>query len=179
MEVVGQAATGREALEMFEQLRPDVTLIDLRMPDMNGVEAITAIRKMHKAARIVILTTYDGDENIHRGLKAGAQAYLLKDVEDAELLQTIRAVHAGRKYIPPRVGARLAERVETPELSEREQEVLRLMARGRTNREIGLELHIAEGTVKFHINHILAKLGANDRTEAVIIALKRGLASLD
>jgi two-component system NarL family response regulator len=179
METVGEAGSGREAVALFRLHRPDVTLMDLRMPDMDGVEAITTIRAEFPAARIILLTTYDGDEDIYQGLRAGARAYLLKDVPCEELLETIRMVHAGQKCITVEVGARLAERIDGPELTEREREVLRLMATGRSNQEIGAALFITEGTVKFHVNNILSKLGVNDRTQAVIAALKRGIASLD
>ena len=179
MEVVAEANNGREALEKFRHHRPDVTLMDLRMPEMDGVEATAAIRGEFPTARIILLTTYDGDEDIYRGLRAGAQAYLLKDTPCEEILETLRAVHAGRKCITLEVGARLAERTSLPELTERELDVLRLMAKGKSNREIGGDLCITEGTVKFHINHILNKLGVGDRTQAVIAALKRGLAVLD
>src|SRR5579871_4733612 len=168
MEVVAEANNGREALEMFRQHRPDVTLMDLRMPEMDGVQATTAIRAEFPAARIILLTTYDGDEDIYRGLRAGAKAYLLKDAPCEELLETIRLVHAGQKRITQEVGMRLAERMEGPDLTERERDVLRLMAKGRSNQEIGTALSITEGTVKFHVNHILNKLEVNDRTQAVI-----------
>jgi len=179
MEPVGEAADGREALEMFRAHRPDITLMDLRMPEMGGVEAIEAIRGECPAARIILLTTYDADEGVYRGLHAGARAYLLKDAPCDDILETIRSVHAGQKRITTEVGAKLAERAEYPELTERELEVLRLMARGMGNQEIGTALFIAEGTVKFHVNHILSKLNVADRTHAVITALRRGLASLD
>lgn len=178
MTVVGQASDGRDALEIFRQLRPDVTLMDLRMPDMGGVAAITAICGEFDDARIIVLTTYDGDEDIYRGLRTGAKGYLLKDAEPEKLLEAIRAVNRGQKYIPPTVGAKLAERMGNPELSERELEVLRLMATGKSNQEISAALCITEGTVKFHVNNILSKLGVKDRTQAVIAALKRGIASL-
>lgn len=179
MEVVAQAANGREALQLFREQRPDVTLMDLRMPDMGGVDTITAVRSEFPHARIIVLTTYDGEEDIYRGLRAGAQAYLLKDTPCDELLDTIRHVYAGHKRISREVGAKLAERTGFSELTERELDVLRLMVRGMSNQEIGADLSIAEGTVKFHVNHILNKMGVNDRTQAVIAALRRGLASLD
>jgi two-component system, NarL family, response regulator len=179
MEVVGEAGNGCEAVALFGKHRPDVTLMDLRMPEMDGAEATTTIRAEFPTARIILLTTYDGDEDIYRGLRAGAKAYLLKDAPCEELLETIRAVHAGEKRITLEVGAKLAERMEGPELTEREREVLRLMATGRSNQEIGTALYITEGTVKFHVNHILNKLDVTDRTQAVIVALKRGIASLD
>jgi DNA-binding NarL/FixJ family response regulator len=179
IEAVGEAGNGQEAVAMFRLCRPDVTLMDLRMPEMDGAKAITAIRAEFPAARIILLTTYDGDEDIYRGLRAGAKAYLLKDAPCEELLETIRRVHSGQKCITIEVGAKLAERIEGPLLTDREREVLRLMAVGKSNQEIGAALFITEGTVKFHVNHILNKLGVNDRTQAVIVALKRGIASLD
>ena len=178
MTVVGLACNGREAVELFRQHQPDVTLMDLRMPELSGVEAIATICAEFADARIVVLTTYDGDEDIYRGLRSGAKGYVLKDAEPDELLAAIRAVHNGQKYIPPAVGAKLAERIGSPELSERELEVLRLMARGKSNLEISTALSIAEGTVKFHVKNILSKLGVGDRTQAMIVALKRGIITL-
>ena len=178
MAVVGQAGTGPEALALYREHCPDVTLIDLRMPGMSGVETITAIRRQFPATRAIILTTYDTDEDIYRGLQAGAKAYLLKDIGRQVLLETIRAVHAGQTPVSSEVGAKLAGRLGYEQLSDREMEVLRLMVRGLCNQEIAGALFIAESTVKFHVNHILSKLNAGDRTQAVITALKRGLASL-
>lgn len=183
MVVVGEAGTGLEALALYGEHRPDVTLMDLRMPGsdglgMNGVETILAIRHQFPAARTIILTTYDTDEEIYRGLQAGAKSYLLKDVSRQILLETIRAVHAGQTPVSSEVGAKLASRVSYEPLSEREMEVLRLLVKGLSNQEIAGALFIAESTVKFHVNHILSKLNAADRTQAVITALKRGLASL-
>ena len=178
MTVVGQAGTGPQAYSLHRQHRPDVTLMDLRMPEMGGVETIAAIRRQSPAARAIILTTYDGDEDIFRGLQAGAKAYLLKDVDRQVLLETIRAVHAGQTPVSSEVGAKLAGRLGYEPLSARELEVLRLLVRGLSNQEISGTLFIAESTVKFHVNHILSKLNAGDRTQAVITALKRGLASL-
>ncbi len=179
MVVVAQASTGSEALALFTELRPDVTLMDLRMPGMNGAETIVAIRQKFPAARVIILTTYDTDEEIYRGLQAGAKAYLLKDVGRQVLLETIRVVHAGQTPVSSEVGAKLAGRIGYEELSDRELQVLRLIVKGMSNHEIAGTLFIAESTVKFHVNHILSKLNAVDRTQAVITALKRGLASLD
>lgn len=179
MEVVAEASNGQEAVALYGRHRPDVTLMDLRMPEMDGIEAITTIRRESPTARIILLTTYDGDEDIYRALRAGAPAYLLKDAPFSEVLQAIRAVHAGQKHITVEVGAKLADRAGHPELTEREMDVLRLLVQGKSNLEIAADLCIAEGTVKFHINHILNKLGVDDRTQAVIAALKRGLASLD
>jgi len=180
MTVVARAADGRAAVTLAREHRPDVILMDLRMPALNGVEAIREIVGGGDAtSRIIVLTTYDGDEDIHRALKAGAKAYLLKDAFREELLAAIRAVHAGRRHIPPQVASRLAERMGSDELTEREIEVLRLVASGKSNREIGEALRIAEGTVKAHVNNILNKLGANDRTHAAMIALQRGLFRFD
>ncbi|WP_392535333.1 response regulator [Nostoc sp. C117] len=178
MTVIAQAEDGQQAIEAFREYQPDVTLMDLRMPKMGGVEAIMVICTEFKQARIVVLTTYDGDEDIYRGLQAGAQGYLLKDSKLGELLNAIRAIHNGQKYIPPEVGAKLLQRMTNPELSERELEVLRLMAQGRGNQEIGTALSIGESTVKSHVNRILSKLGVSDRTQAVITAVKRGIVSL-
>lgn len=178
MEVVAQAATGIEAVQLFQQHQPDVTLMDLRMPEMNGVEAIVAILEEFSNARIAILTTYDTDEDIFRGLKAGAKGYLLKDSKMVELIDAIRKLHAGQKYIPPAVGAKLAERMSYPQLSDREREVMQLMCQGSLNPEISETLCISESTVKFHIGNIFSKLGVSDRTQAVLIALKRGVPNL-
>jgi two-component system NarL family response regulator len=183
MAVVGQAGTGLDALALHEKQRPDVTLMDLRMPGsnglgMNGIQTVLAIRKKSPAARAIILSTYDTDEDIYRSLAAGAKAYLLKDVGRQVLLETIRAVHAGHSPVSSEVGAKLANRVSYEELSDRELDVLRLLVVGLSNQEIASSLFITESTVKFHVNHILSKLNVGDRTQAVIIALKRGLASL-
>ena len=180
MTVVAEAATGREAVAAYRAAQPDVVLMDLRMPEMTGVEAIGAIRGEFPGARIIVLTTYDGDEDIYRGLQAGARAYLLKDAPRDELLDAIRAVHAGQSRIPPAVAARLAERVLAgPQLTPRELEVLRGIVAGQSNKEIGAALSIGEGTVKAHVNNILGKLGVNDRTQAVTTALQRGIVHLD
>lgn len=176
--VVGQAYNGREAIALYQQHQPDVTLMDLRMPDISGVEAIAAIRAKFPDARIIILTTYDSDEDIYRGIQAGAKGYLLKGSQLEELLIAIRTVHRNQPYIPPQVGAKLAQRMTMPELSDRELEVLQLMAKGKTNPQISADLNIAESTVRFHINHILSKLGVSDRTQAVITAVSRGIVSL-
>jgi len=179
MEVVAEAANGKETVQLALQQRPDVLLIDLRMPQLNGVEAIHAIRAEWPQARMIILTTYDGDEDIYRALQAGAQAYLLKGMPRTELLDTIRAIHAGHKRIPPEVAAKLAERISASQLTERELEVLQLIVAGQSNKEIGNSLSITEGTVKAHVNSILGKLGASDRTQAVTEALRRGIVHLD
>jgi DNA-binding NarL/FixJ family response regulator len=179
MQVVGEGGDGLEAVASFQKHLPDVTLMDLRMPRMSGVEAITAIRAEFTGARIIVLTTYDGDEDIYRGLNAGAKGYLLKDAEPDELLDAIRAVHQDQSYVSPSVGAKLAERMQMPELSDREVEVLRLLATGKSNQEIGKTLSITERTVKFHVNNILSKLEVRDRTQATLVALKRGIAALE
>jgi DNA-binding NarL/FixJ family response regulator len=179
MTVVGEAGTGEAAIAQFRALQPDVTLMDLRMPELGGVAAITAIRQEFPAARIIILTTYDGDEDIYRGLQAGARAYLLKDAPREELLDAIRAVHAGQTRIPPAVAAKLAERMMGgPELTAREVEVLAQIVAGASNKEIGTALGISEGTVKAHVNSILGKLGVTDRTQAVTTAIQRGIVHL-
>ncbi len=178
MEVAAEAATGREALAQFKLKRPDVTLMDLQMPDMGGIEAIIAIRAEFPNARIVVLTTYTGDVQVLRALKAGARGYLLKGRVNAELLEVIRCVHGGRKCIPPEIAAELADHAAEDELSAREIEVLRLIAAGNGNKEIAARLSITEETVKNHVTHILAKLGANDRTHAVTIGIKRGFIEL-
>ena len=178
MTVVAQAEDGQQAIALFLEYQPDVTLMDLRMPQMGGVEAITAICAEFKQARIMVLTTYDGDEDIYRGLQAGAQGYLLKDAKPHELLNAIRMIHSGQKYVPPEVGAKLVQRMSNPELSERELDVLRLMAQGMNNLDIAAALNIGESTVKSHVNRILSKLGVNDRTQAVIVAIKRGIVYL-
>ena len=179
MALVGQASTGHEALALYCQLRPDVTLMDLRMPGLSGVETIFAIRRQVPAARVIILSTFDAEEDIYRSLQAGAKAYLLKDVGRRILLEVIRAVHSGQSPVSPDVGAKLAGRIGYEQLSDRELEVLQLMAKGMSNQEIARALFIVESTVKFHVNHVLSKLNAGDRTQAVITALKRGLARLE
>jgi two-component system NarL family response regulator len=178
MQVIAQAENGEQAIALFEEHQPDVTLMDLRMPDVEGVAAIGAIFATAKSARIIVLTTYDSDEDIYRGLQAGAKGYLLKETEPDELLNAIRTVHRGQQYIPPDVGAKLAQRLSNPELSERELEVVHSLAQGMSNAEIAAALSIGEGTVKSHINRILNKLDVNDRTQAVIVAVKRGIVSL-
>jgi two-component system, NarL family, response regulator len=178
MRVIAQAENGQQAIDLFREHQPDVTLMDLRMPEVHGVEAIGAIRAESKSARIIVLTTYDSDEDIYRGLQAGAKGYLLKETEPDELLNAIRTVHRGQQYIPPDVGAKLVQRLSNPELSERELEVLRSLAQGMSNAEIAAALSIGEGTVKSHVNRILNKLDVSDRTQAVIVAVKRGIVSL-
>jgi DNA-binding NarL/FixJ family response regulator len=174
MLVVGEAANGREAIEMFRSRRPDVTLMDLQMPDVNGIEAILAIRQEHPQARIIVLTTYEGDALARRALKAGVAGYILKDMIRTELLDAIRSVHIGKRYIPHRIAAELADHYAEDDLSEREIEVLREVARGTSNKIIASHLSISEATVKAHMQNILLKLGASDRTHAVSIATTRG-----
>ena len=178
MKLVAEASTGREALEQFRKHRPDLTLMDLEMPDMNGIEAMIAICAEFPEARIIVLTTYKGDVQVLRALKAGARAYLLKGLLRKELLETIRAVHAGKKRISPEVAAQLADHVADDTLTAREIEVLRLIAAGDANKLIAGQLSITEETVKSHVGNILSKLGASDRTHAVTIGLKRGIIEL-
>jgi DNA-binding NarL/FixJ family response regulator len=174
MLIVGEASNGREAIQMFRSQRPDVTLMDLQMPDLNGIDAIVAIRQEHPQARIIVLTTYEGDALARRALKAGVVGYLLKDMIRTELLEAIRSVYAGSRYIPQKIAAELAEHYTQDDLSEREIEVLREVALGTSNKTIATRLFISEATVKAHLQNILAKLGASDRTHAVSIATVRG-----
>ena len=178
MKLVAEASTGREALKQFRKHRPDLTLMDLQMPEMNGIEAMIAIRSEFPEARIIVLTTYKGDVQVLRALKAGARAYLLKGLLRKELLETIRAVHAGQKRIPPDVAAELADHAVDDALTSREIDVLRLIAGGNANKLVADQLSITEETVKGHVKNILSKLGASDRTHAVTIALKRGIIEL-
>jgi len=178
MTLIAEASNGREAIEQFRKHRPDVTLMDLQMPEMNGVDAMIAICAEFPASRIIVLTTYTGDVQVMRALKAGARAYLLKGLLRKELVETIRLVHAGQKRIPPEVAAQIAEHATDDSLSSREIEVLRLVSGGNANKEIAAQLSITEETVKGHLKNILAKLGANDRTHAVTIGLKRGIIDL-
>jgi DNA-binding NarL/FixJ family response regulator len=178
MELVAEASTGREALDQFRNHRPDLTLMDLQMPDMGGIEAMITIRDEFPEARIIVLTTYEGDVQVLRALKAGARAYLLKGFLRKELLEAIRAVHRGEKRIPPEVVAILADHVVDEALTSREIDVLRLIAGGNANKLIGNQLSITEQTVKGYVKNILSKLGASDRTHAVTVALKRGIIDL-
>lgn len=174
MELVGEATNGIEAIELFRRLRPDVTLMDLQMPKMNGIDATIKIRKEFPRARIVVLTTYSGDIQASRALRAGAVGYLLKAMLRTELIETIRTVHAGRRRVPPEIASEIAEHISADELSWREIEVLRKVAAGCSNKIVADHLQISEDTVKGHMKSILAKLQANDRTHAVTIAMKRG-----
>jgi len=178
IKLVAEASNGREAIAEFKQHRPDVTLMDLQMPEMSGIECMIAIRSDFPNARIIVLTTYPGDVEVHRALKAGARGYLLKGQVNKDLADVIRAVHAGKKRIPPEIAIELAEHTSDDDLSPREIEVLRLIAAGNGNKEIASRLLIAEETVKSHITNILTKLHANDRTHAVTTALKRGVIRL-
>jgi DNA-binding NarL/FixJ family response regulator len=178
MVLVGEASNGREAIDRFRQLRPDVTLMDLRMPDMNGIDAITAICREFRNARIIVLSTYAGDAQAAAALRAGASGYLLKSLVRAELLDTIRAVHAGKRRVPPEIATEIAEHVADDSLTERETEILKGVAAGKSNKRIAAELDISEGTVKTHMKSILPKLDASDRTHAVMIALRRGILDL-
>src|SRR5712664_114607 len=171
MLLVGEAANGREAIQLFREHRPDVTLMDLRLPDMSGIDAMIAIRTEFAEARVIILTTFEGDVEIHRALQAGARGYLLKSMPPRELLEGIRQVHAGKKRIPPEIVAQLAEHLSDEDLTPREVEVLKEVAGGNRNRDIAERLFISEETVKVHVKHVMEKLGASDRTEAVSIAI--------
>jgi DNA-binding NarL/FixJ family response regulator len=178
MQLIGEAANGREALEQFRTHHPDITLMDLQMPEMSGIDAISAIRGEFPEARIIVLTTYAGDFQVSRALKAGARGYLLKGMLRQELLETIRAVHAGRKRLSAEVAAEIAEHAADGVLTPREIDVLRLIAEGNANKEIAGKLSLTEETIKGYVKNILAKLGVNDRTHAVTIGLKRGIIDL-
>jgi len=179
LKLVAEAANGKEAIDAFRTHQPDVTLMDLQMPEVDGLEAIVAIRREHPDARIIVLTTYTGDMQVLRALKAGARAYILKGQVHKELLDTIRAVHAGHKRIPPEIAAELADHATDDQLTGREIDVVKLIAVGNGNKQIADLLSIGEATVKSHVTNILSKLGANDRAHAVTIALKRGIIELD
>ena len=176
--IVGEASSGAEALERFRQLRPDITLMDVRLPDKNGIDAMVSIRSEFPNARVIMLTTSEGDVEIQRALAAGAQGYILKSMPPKDLVEAVRTVHAGRKRIPATIAAHLAEHYADEDLTAREIEVLQQIAGGNRNRDIGDRLFISEETVKVHIKHIMEKLGASDRTQAVAIALKRGIIHL-
>jgi len=178
MRLVGEASNGREGIQQFRALRPDVTLMDLQMPEMNGIDAISAIRGEFPEARIIVLTTYAGDVQALRALKAGARGYLLKNLLYKELLDTIRAVHAGKKTLSPEISYQLADHATDEPLSPAEISVLRLIAAGNGNKQIAHQLSVTEETVKGRVKNILSKLGANDRTHAVLIGLKRGIIEL-
>ena len=175
MTVVAQAGTGEQAVELWRQHKPHVTLMDLRLPGMSGVEAIRVIRREYPRSRVVVLTTYEGDEDVHQALEAGAQGYLLKGMSPDVLLDALRRVHAGNRVLPPPVARSLDSRAPCSDLSAREREVLVLIAQGRNNKEIGATLSITEGTVKCHVTMILSRLGVSDRTQAVVAAVQRGI----
>ena len=179
VEVVGEAADGVEAIAQFRKHRPAITLIDLRLPRMGGVEVIQRLRTEEPQARFIVLTTYDGDEDIYRALKAGAKAYLLKGMTTEELVTAIRVVHAGKSHIPPSIAERLAERVGSEDLTQRELDVLEQIVNGKSNKEIGSELEISEATVKTHVNSLLSKLNVTDRTQAATAAIRRGIVPLE
>ena len=178
VDIVGEAADGLEAIERFHALRPDITLMDLRLPKLGGADVITQLRIADPSARFIVLTTFDGDEDIYRALQAGAKAYLLKGMTVDELLTTIRVVHSGKARIPAAIAEKLAERVSGQELTPRELGVLERIVAGRANKEIASDLHISETTVKSHVNSLLSKLGVADRTHAATLALQRGLVHL-
>jgi DNA-binding NarL/FixJ family response regulator len=178
MTLVAQVSSGREAIQEFRKHRPDVTLMDLRLPDMSGIDTMIAIRTDFPEARVVLLTTFDGDVEIHRALQAGARGYLLKSMPPRELVEAIRQVHAGKKRIPPEVAANIAEHMSEEALTPREIDVLRHIAGGNRNRDIAERLFISEETVKVHVKHVMEKLGASDRTQAVAIAVRRGIIQL-
>ena len=179
MSVVAEASNGQEAVDLFKLHQPDVTLMDLRLPVLGGVEALTRIRQHNPAGRVIVLTTFDGDEDIYRALQAGARGYLLKGMLGEELLDAIRAVHAGRSRIPSAIAERLVSRVSGQELTGRELEVLKLIVAGKSNKEIASSLTVAEATIKTHINSILGKLNVSDRTQAATTAIQRGLVHLE
>ena len=178
MDVVAEAGNGQQAVELWKAHRPDITLMDLRLPGLDGVDAIYAIRAADPYARIVVLTTFDGDEDIYRGMRAGAKSYLLKDVRREELFQCIREVHAGKTFVPPAIAAKLAEHLPSQKLSPRELEVLRLLADGKPNKLIGAALSISEVTVKSHVQGVFRKLNVLSRTEAIAVATRKGLLHL-
>lgn len=178
IEVAGAAGDGAEAVALFRRLKPDVTLMDLRLPKVGGVEATRLIRAEFPEARVIVLTTHDGDEDIYRALQAGARAYLLKGMPFAELLRTIQAVHSGKTRIPSPIAEKLAERVNGQELTARELGVLERIVAGRANKEIASDLNISEATVKSHVNSLLSKLGVSDRTQAATVAIQRGFVHL-
>jgi two-component system NarL family response regulator len=178
LEVVAETGDGNEAIALFRRNHPDIVLMDLRLPGMGGVEATIAIRKEFPEARVIVLTTFDMDEDIFRAMDSGAKSYLLKDTPEDELTSTIRAVYAGQEKLAPKLAERLAQRQKRPELSQREMEVLQLLVRGRSNKEIGSSLFITEDTVKAHLKTLFVKLGVQDRTDAAITAIRQGIVHL-
>jgi DNA-binding NarL/FixJ family response regulator len=179
LEVVAETGDGNDAIQLFRRHKPDITLMDLRLPGMGGVEATIAIRKEFPDARVIVLTTFDMDEDIYRAMDSGAKSYLLKDTPEDELAATIRAVHAGQEKLAPKLAERLAQRQKRPELSQREMEVLQLLVRGRSNKEIASSLFITEDTVKAHLKTLFVKLGVQDRTDAAITAIRQGIVHLN
>jgi DNA-binding NarL/FixJ family response regulator len=179
LEVVAQTGDGAEAIALYRMKKPDVVLMDLRLPGMSGVEATMAIRKEFPAARVIVLTTFDTDEDIYRAVQSGAKSFLLKDTPEDQLAATIRAVHAGEEVLPPKVAMRLADRQQRSDLSEREMEVLRHLIKGRSNKEIGASLFVSEDTVKAHLKTLFTKLKVQDRTEAAITAIRHGIIHLE
>lgn len=179
MELVGEAGSAQEAMQLYRKARPDITLMDMRMPDMNGAQAIESIRNEFTNARVIILSSFDHEEDIYQAIQAGARGYLLKDSPRNELISAILRVHGGERCIPAKIATRLAERVSGNDLTSREFEVLKLITQGKSNKEIGDQLGISEGTVKSHVNNLLSKLNVTDRTQAVSVALKRGLVHLE
>ena len=175
IEVVGSASSGTEALKILEQKRPDILLLDLRMPGMNGIETLTAMQKMNTTARAIVLTSFETDENIYRAVRAGAQGYLLKDAPQEQMLEAIMSVHAGKRFIPKEIAARLADRMLRSNLTARELEILEMLAKGLTNKQIGYALSISENTVRNHLKCVMSKLEVSDRTEAVAVAIQQGI----
>lgn len=179
MVAVAEASNGRQAVELFDRHRPDVTLLDLRLPGMSGLEVLSAVTGKYPKARLIVLSTYGGDEDIFRAFQAGARAYFLKDVKGQDLIDAIRAVRAGQRPLPPGIASRLAERIPRSELSPRELEILKLISNGGSNKEIAQQLNISEGTVRVHASNIFAKLGCSDRAQAVTEAFRRGIIYID
>ncbi|PWT93103.1 MAG: DNA-binding response regulator [Acidobacteria bacterium] len=178
LEVIGEAANGKDAVSLFAQLRPDLAIIDVSMPGMSGIETASQIRTRFQDACIIMLSSHDHEEDIYQAIQAGARGYILKDASAAELFAAIDVVRKGERYIPPAVARQLAQRIAMDELTERESEILKLISAGKSNKEIADTLGVSEGTIKSHVNHILSKLGATDRTQAVSIAIKKGLVHL-
>jgi DNA-binding NarL/FixJ family response regulator len=178
MRIVGQASTGRDGINLFRELHPDITLMDVRLPDMSGIDAMITIRSQFPESRVIIVTSSEGDVEMQRALEGGARGYMLKSMPPSELLEAIRKVHAGKKAIPPEIAAHLANHLSDEALTAREVEILQQVAEGNRNRDIAERLFISEGTVKVHIKHIMEKLGANDRTQAITIAVRRGIIHL-
>jgi two-component system NarL family response regulator len=179
MQIVAEAGEGLQAVELFRKHQPDVTLMDLRLPVLSGLEATQIIRNDYPAARIIVLTTFEGDDDVYRALRAGARAYLLKDLLCKELIEAIRVVHGGGRFLSPAAATRLAARVPQAELTPREGEVLGLIVKGLNNREIAAALSVAEGTIRIHVSNLLSKLGVHDRTQAAVTAIQRGIVHLD